>query len=247
VKTQKMLRFDGVERAVHWCNATLFGILIVTGASLKIGSFAVLVAHRHLVKNIHVYTGLLLPVPLLIGLALPAGRMLRTDLGRLNRWSRDDKRWWSARERATGRVQLGKFNPGQKLNAIFIGAAIVVQLMTGSIMKWFQPFPNSWRTGATFVHDSTWLVLIVVIAGHIMFALRDQESLSSMLRGSVSERWARHERPAWWAEMVSARARSDVAARAEERLGEVRVGTGEVTVAELVDGGARDRLGGREL
>ena len=29
-----LLRFDGVERAVHWVNATLFLVLVVTGAAL---------------------------------------------------------------------------------------------------------------------------------------------------------------------------------------------------------------------
>ena len=44
---------------------------------------------------------------------------------------------------------VDKFNPGQKLNAIFIGAAIVVMLATGAMLKWFRFFPVDWRTGAT--------------------------------------------------------------------------------------------------
>jgi formate dehydrogenase subunit gamma len=225
---KEILRFDRVERAVHWTNATLFFVLIFTGASLKVGTFATLVAHRHLVKDIHVYCGLLLPVPLLLGMLAPAGRQLRKDLGRLNRWSRDDHRSWSRSTR--DQAQLGKFNPGQKLNAVFVGATIVVMLMTGSIMRWFKPFPDSWRTGATFVHDSTWLVLIVVITGHILFALADTDSLWSMLRGYVSSAWARRERPAWWAEVVSADARGDVGDGAHEGLDEGGTGAREMPV-----------------
>jgi formate dehydrogenase subunit gamma len=157
-------------------------------------------------------------------------------------------------------VQLGKFNPGQKLNATFIGASIVIMLMTGSIMKWFKPFPDSWRTGATFVHDTTWLALCIVIAGHILFAVRDYDSLRGMVAGWVPERWARREHPRWWAEVVAARAASagttpgadlrsagDVEAGTKEGIGEAGAGTGEVTVGDPVDGGARDRGGGREL
>ena len=44
-----------------------------------------------------------------------------------------------ARQRAG--VRLGKFNPGQKLNAAFIAGAAIVMLATGSIMKWFEPVP----------------------------------------------------------------------------------------------------------
>ncbi len=178
---------------MHWSNATLFFVLITTGASLKVGSLATIVANRALVKTIHVYAGLLLPIPLLLGIVAPAGRQLRRDLGRFNRWTREERRWWSPRTRHD--AQLGKFNPGQKLNAVFTGAAIVVMLMTGSIMRWPGPFSDSWRTGATFVHDSTWLVLIIVITGHILIALRDFDSLRSMVRGWVPESWARRERP----------------------------------------------------
>ncbi len=241
---RKVKRFDRVERAVHWTNASLFLILIATGASLKVAGLATIIANRHTVKEIHVYSGLLLPFPVLLGIAFPVGRQLRADIARFNRWTKDDTRWWSRRTRQD--VQLGKFNPGQKLNAIFIGASIVVMLMTGAIMRWPDHFSNSWRTGATFVHDSTWLVLIIVITGHIGFALRDGDSLRSMVKGWVPESWARRERPRWWAEVVSARAVGDVDTGGEERIGEPRVGAREVAVGEVVEPGTHG-FGGRDL
>jgi formate dehydrogenase subunit gamma len=235
-RIQHFPRFDRLERAVHWCNATLFLVLLLTGASLYFQAISTFVGHRHAVKTIHVYAGLLLPLPLLIGLLLPNGRQFRRDVSRINRWTADDRRWWSRRNRST--VQLGKFNPGQKLNAIFVAAAIVLMLMTGSIMRWFGPFPNSWRTGATFVHDWVFITLIVVIVGHIMFALSDFDSLRSMVRGWVPEQWARTEHPAWWAEVIAARADEsgsaggDVEAGRDERIGEARVRTGEMPVGD---------------
>jgi formate dehydrogenase subunit gamma len=228
-------RFDRLERIVHWSNATLFLVLLFTGASLYLPELSTIVAHRHLVKTIHVYSGLLLPLPLLLGLVLPGGRQFRRDVSRINRWTADDRRWWSRKTRSS--VQLGKFNPGQKLNAIFVAAAMVLMLMTGSIMRWFGPFPDSWRTGATFVHDWVFITLLVVIVGHIMFALGDGDSLRSMVRGWVPEAWARRERPRWWAEEVAARAASgdaagDVEAGGEQRVGETRVGAGEMPVGD---------------
>ena len=241
---KRLRRFDGVERVVHWTNATLFLILLFTGASLYFQPLSTFVAHRHTVKTIHVYSGLLLPFPLLIGLLIPWGRRLRNDLSRINRWTTDDRRWWSRRTRAS--AQVGKFNPGQKLNAVFVGASIVVMLMTGSIMRWFKPFPDSWRTGATFVHDWTFIALFAVIIGHVMFALADPDSLRSMVRGWVPEAWARREHPRWWAEVIAARAdetesseaessggsTGDVEARGDERLGETSVGAGEMPVGD---------------
>src|SRR5262249_23730720 len=157
-KLQRFPRFDRTERVVHWTNATLFFILIATGASLKIGSLSTIVAHRPLVKDIHVYSGLLLPIPIIVAIFMRSGRQFRRDLSRVNRWNESDRLWWLPRTRE--QAQLGKFNPGQKLNAIFIGAVIVVMLLTGSIMRWPDPFRDSWREGATFVHDSTWLIVM---------------------------------------------------------------------------------------
>jgi len=249
----RLPRFDTVERVAHWCTATLMLMLLLTGFSLYAGPLSDLVGRRLLVKTIHVYSGLALPIPVLIALALRAGRQLRADLGRLNRWSSDDRRWWSRKVRA--QVQLGKFNPGQKLNATFIGAAIVVMLMSGSIMRWYKPFSDSWRQGATFVHDWFAIGLLFAIVGHIALALRDQDAMNGMVRGWVSADWARHNRPRWYAEVrsgadvagVGGEAVGDVHARVEQDGRERGVGAGEVTVVDRVDRGARDRIGEGEL
>src|SRR5579872_2116631 len=88
-----LLRFDRVERAVHWANASLFLILIVTGAALYFTPLIALVGRRNLVEQIHLYVGLSLPLPLLIGLVGGWGQGLRRDVNRVNRWSEEDLRW----------------------------------------------------------------------------------------------------------------------------------------------------------
>jgi formate dehydrogenase subunit gamma len=191
-------RFDRVERIIHWTTATLFLTVMFTGAALYAGPISSIVGRRELVRMIHVFAGLALPVPLLIGILGPWGRPLRRDLGKINRWIPDDRTWLRKATRAKAR--LGKFNAGQKLNATFLGAAIFIMLGTGSIMKWFDPFPISWRTGATFVHDWVALGVWLAVIGHIMFALRDPDALGAMRRGPISARWARTKRPRWYEE-----------------------------------------------
>jgi formate dehydrogenase subunit gamma len=193
-----LFRFDRVERVVHWVNAALFGVLMLTGAALYAGPISTLVGHRDIVRFVHVYTGLLLPVPVLIAVVGHRGARLRRDLGRLNRWTRDDTRWFRRSQRAT--VELGKFNPGQKLNAAFIAGAGVVMLATGSIMHWFKPFPVDWRTGATFVHDWFALGIWIAVLGHIFFAVRDGDALESMVTGEIPAKWARTKAPRWYEE-----------------------------------------------
>ncbi|HUV10318.1 MAG TPA: cytochrome b/b6 domain-containing protein [Acidimicrobiia bacterium] len=193
-----LVRFDRTERVVHWITASLFLVLMLTGAALYAGPLSTVIGRRVFVRDLHVIAGVALPLPLLFGLVGRWGAALRNDLGRLNRWSRDDRVWM--RQRTRHRARLGKFNPGQKLNATFLGAAIVLMLGSGAIMKWFDPFPLGWRTGATFVHDWTALGIWLAIGGHILFALRDPDALGAMRHGTISARWARRERPRWFEE-----------------------------------------------
>ena len=199
-----VLRFDRVERTVHWINASLFLVLILTGAALYFTPLIALVGRRALIEQIHLYVGLALPLPLLLGLAGGWGRRLRRDVGRINRFTEDDMAWLrglvdtaSGRRRATIRPRLGKFNPGQKLNASFVAGGALVMLGTGSILRWYIPFPLSWRAGATFVHNWLALLFVIMIAGHITLAILDREALRSMFGGRVSRAWAARHAPAW--------------------------------------------------
>lgn len=203
-----VLRFDRVERAVHWTNASLFMILIITGAALYFTPLIALVGRRRLIEQVHLYVGLALPVPLLVGLAGGWGRALRRDINRFNHWTEADREWLrdlvdSASGRGRGRTgsrprpRLGKFNAGQKLNAAFVAGGALVMLGTGSLLRWYEPFPLSWRAGATFVHNWLAVVFVVIIAGHIALALADREALRSMFGGRVSRGWAARHAPAW--------------------------------------------------
>lgn len=195
-----VVRFERPERWLHWTNATLFLLLLGTGMILYVGPLSALVGRRVLVKDAHVISGLLLPVPLLLAVVGPWRAALLRDFRRLARWSVDDSRWLRSAGRL-GHTTMGKFNAGQKLNASFVLGCIPVMLATGSIMRWFEPFPLAWRTGATFVHDWLALALLAVIIGHIGKALAEPVALGAMLRGRVPAEHVRREQPGWWLEV----------------------------------------------
>jgi formate dehydrogenase subunit gamma len=153
-----------------------------------------------LVKDVHVISGLLLPVPLVLAYAGRWRDGLRRDVRRLARWSTDDRRWLLSLGRE-GRTRLGKFNAGQKLNAAFVLGTIPVMLATGGILRWFEPFSDDWRTGATFVHDWTALAVLVVVVGHILMALVQPHALGGMVRGRVPAGHVERHHPRWWAEL----------------------------------------------
>lgn len=190
-----LVRFDRVQRAAHWANAALFGVLMFTAIPLYFGSFFGVVFPRHVIQEIHLWAGLALPVPVAVSLAGPWGRRMREDVRRASVWTRDEVRWL----RTLGRAQVAadKFNPGQKANVIFTGAAIVVLFATGYILQWFRFFPVSWRTGATVTHDAFAFAVFAAVAGHVLAALSHPASLRSMLTGSVEERWAARHAPRW--------------------------------------------------
>ena len=198
-----VVRFDRAERWLHWVNAALVGVCVLTAATLYVAPLSALVGRRELFKTVHVAAGLALPLPFLAVLAGRWGAGFRRDLRRLDRFTADDRRWL----RTLGRdpfVRLGKFNPGQKLNAAFTAGALALLLGTGAIMRWFDPFPLSWRTGATFVHDWTTVALVLAVAGHVGFALRDRDALGAMQHGTVRTAWARRRAPRWLVELEGA-------------------------------------------
>jgi formate dehydrogenase subunit gamma len=209
----RVLRFDRVERAAHWMNALLFGILMATALPLYFAQVESIVGRRALIAEIHVWAGVALPVPLIISLAGPWGARFRRDVRRINLWTGAEIRWL----RSLGLRELirpDKFNPGQKLNAIFTASAIVVMLGSGSILKWFRFFPVDWRTGATFVHDVFAAAIFVVVFGHVGFALTHPQALRSMFKGSVSESWAKRHASGWLEELQQDQEQAQEAPRA---------------------------------
>ena len=191
----RVLRFDRIQRGAHWANALLFFSLIFTAIPLYFGSFFGIVLPRHLIEMIHLWSGLALPLPIIISLIGPWGKAMRRDVRRINYWTRDEIRWMRTLGRS--RLEADKFNPGQKLNAIFMGASILVMLVTGAILQWFRFFSVSWRSGATFVHDLFAYAIFFVVVGHIVMALTHRDTLRSIFKGSVSRSWAERHAARW--------------------------------------------------
>ncbi|MGW7519180.1 cytochrome b/b6 domain-containing protein [Streptomyces sp. NPDC054796] len=200
----RLTRFTRAERWAHHATGALFGLCVGTALCLYVPGLAQLVGRRRLMVTLHEWSGLLLPAPVLLGLA---SRALRADLRRLNRFAPHDRRWLRAallrRRRPVPAFapQLapgpGKFNAGQKVYAAWLAGAVLVMTATG-LMMWFTHLtPLLWRTSATFVHD--WLALAIGLAllAHIGLAYADPEARRGIRTGTVARPWARREHPLW--------------------------------------------------
>ncbi|MCK9923203.1 cytochrome b/b6 domain-containing protein [Frankia sp. AgPm24] len=201
-------RFGRATRLVHWTTAAAMGSCLITGAVLLLPPLAELVGRRRLVETIHLYSGLALPIPMLVA----AGAVsYRRDVRALNRFTTSDGAWLRARlrlgawrrARARGATAggVGKFNAGQKLYAAFVAGGILVMLGTGVLMQWGPDLPgglpDAWRTGSTFVHDLLAYGLFFGVAGHLWMAAHDPIARVGIRTGTVPAWWAAREHPAW--------------------------------------------------
>ncbi|MFE5770661.1 cytochrome b/b6 domain-containing protein [Streptomyces sp. NPDC056485] len=194
--TARIRRFSRAERWIHRSTAALMGLCVASAACLYLPALAELVGRRHLVVTVHVWSGLLLAVPFLLGLV---SRAFRADLRRLGRFGPHDRVWLRAalrRDRVTRRP-AGKFNAGQKVYAGWLAGAVLVMAGTGMMMWWTGLVPLGRRTAATFVHDWLALTVAVVLAAHIGKALGDPEARRGLRTGSVGRDWAEREHPLW--------------------------------------------------
>lgn len=193
-ETISLPRFTRAERWLHRSVGLLLGVLIITGAVMFLPDLSGLVGNRQVVTTLHDIAGWLLPVPLLLALG---SRAFRRDAGLLNRFSPADWQWLRSRDRRSGRIRVGKFNAGQKLNAALSLGAVIVLFGTGMVMFWSSLFTDTIRTGATFVHDWTALALGLLVLGHIWMAYNDATARAGMRTGEVPLTWAEREHAAW--------------------------------------------------
>jgi formate dehydrogenase subunit gamma len=196
---QTVDRFSRTSRWVHWATAVFMIVCILTAAVLYNGSLMMVVGHRYVVEQIHVFSGFALPVPLLVGIA---SRAYRDDARRLNRFTPRDWAWLRSRTRRDGTIEVGKFNAGQKLNASLSAGSIGVLLISGVVMYFTGLAPLGWRSGATFVHDWFALAVGLLVIGHIVMAMKDPHAMVGMRTGRVPLRWARREHGGWAREVA---------------------------------------------
>lgn len=190
-------RFSTAERMVHRATGWLMLLCLVTAACLYFAPLAQLVGRRHLMVTVHEWSGISLPLPLLLGLF---SAEFRADLRRLNRFAVYDRQWLRAvrrRRRSPEARPAGKFNAGQKLYAGWIAGAVLVMMSTGLLMWFMGLVPFISRTSAIFVHDLLAWAITFVVLGHMRKAFEDPEARLGMRTGYVSRSWAERYHSRW--------------------------------------------------
>jgi formate dehydrogenase subunit gamma len=98
-----------------------------------------------------------------------------------------------------------KYNAGQKLMYWSMVPIIAVLLLTGIALwqPWFAPYfsPTLRRIGG-LLHAVAAFIMFVGIGVHVYAAYWTRGSIRSMVRGTVSQAWARFHHPAWYREIT---------------------------------------------
>jgi formate dehydrogenase subunit gamma len=198
----RVRRFTRSELVVHWTLALSVLAMIATGIALGVNIWHAAVFPVH-VGSVFVLAG---------GLFLAALAGDRPALRRAARQLRtlgdDDRRWlaWVPRNVLHGGGHpppVGRFNAGQKLNAMLIATLLVASTASG--LYWWAElhgvFSNSNLDGA--IHNVAGVAIIVLVCGHLYMAVLNpatRHALRGITTGSVDAEWAAAHHPAWLAD-----------------------------------------------
>lgn len=188
-------RFSRTERVVHWAHATAFLALLATGLVLYVPRLAEAIGRRPLVKEAHLLTALAWIVALALIIALGDRRGLRRTLRELDRFDADDRRWLRRRP-----APQGRFNAGQKLNAVLTAAFAVLFAVSGALL-WLGERDTRFRLDSSIVlHDTLTFVSLVLLLGHLYLAVihpQTRHALRGMTHGEVRRDWAQEHHAKW--------------------------------------------------
>ncbi len=189
-------RFTVTERLLHWVHASAFFLLLGSGLVLYLPSLSAAVGRRPLVKDVHFYTGIAWAGAILLVAVLGNRQALRATVREIDMFDRDDLRFLAGNTHAP----QGRFNAGQKVNAILTAAFAVLFFVSG-LLLWYGERDTRFRlNGTVFLHDALMYVSLVIVLGHLYLALvhpATRHSLRGMTLGSVRADWARRHHAKW--------------------------------------------------
>ena len=201
-ESRKVLRYLPAQRFVHWMGAAGFLILLFTGSLLLWSPLAPLAAGggSRLLHRIGAVLFVLWPV--LYAILNPAG--LREMIHESTTYTRDDLAWFKHAVgyffgHVRGAPPQGRINAGQKIHHLGV-IILFLGIAASGIVLWL----GVGRLGATnlalatMVHDLCMLGLTVLLVGHLYFTFL-YNGLDGMVKGYVTEEYARMEHPKWLA------------------------------------------------
>jgi formate dehydrogenase subunit gamma len=191
----RIRRFTRTERALHWVHAASFFALLATGLILYLPALSTLVSRRNLVKNVHIWVAVAWLVAIAVIVIAGNRRALRESWREIETIDRDDRRWLRGR-----RAPQGRFNAGQKLNAILTVAFALLFALSGFFLWLGERDHRFLFAGTGTVHDTLTYLSVGLLVGHLYLALihpSTRHALRGMTTGDVDVSWAAKHHAKW--------------------------------------------------
>jgi len=199
----RIVRHGNRERIVHWAIAIVFIFLFLSGLAMFSPFFfwlSALFGGGQLMRLLHPFCGVALVL-----LFSPYAFGLRRD----NRWTPADANWvrnmFRYMNKSAHFTDTGKYNAGQKLMYWSMVPIIALLFLSGIVLwqPYFAPaFQAPVRRAAGLLHAITAFVMFVGIGVHWYAAYWTKGSIRAMVRGTVTQAWARFHHPGWYRDVT---------------------------------------------
>lgn len=194
-------RFSTKERVLHWFVTVTFFTLLLSGLGLYSRLFT---GYFNLFGNgsnailVHKTAGVFF---FFSSLAL-----FLHNRSKVTVFDEDDRQWIRSYggylSQDEVHLQVGKFNAGQKMFAVYIGAATALLGVTGVFIWLPTMFPRWIVQASLMLHGLMFVGAIMFVVVHVYLAtIGNPGTLEAMLWGRVSRAWARHHHPKWYKEV----------------------------------------------
>ena len=201
----RIVRYEFRERLMHWINGFAYLYLMLTGLAFWspwLLWIAVIFGGTQVSRMLHPWIGLVFALSLTWMFTAWSSQMHTTEA---------DKKWWDSmqhyvRNEDDEMPPAGRYNMGQKLlfwGFVFCG----ILLFLSGIILWIPEYlpwnARALRYAAVLVHPSAAMLTIGLFLIHIyMSVFAERGALNSMIRGDVSQNFAKRYHRLWWERVV---------------------------------------------
>lgn len=201
IMSNSIERFTSSERVLHWIVTASFFTLLLSGLGLYsrifTGYFNLFGGGANAIL-VHKITGIIF--------FLSSIYMFLNHKRDVSTFDDDDREWFKTQggylSREQSHFNIGKYNPGQKIFAIFIGAATLILGITGIFIWMPASFPRWIVQISLMFHGLMFVCSIMFVVVHVYLAtIGNPGTIEAMLYGNVAKRWAKKHHPKWYREV----------------------------------------------
>lgn len=199
----EIIRHRRSSRFIHFAVAATFIVCLLTGLPIWTPFFtwmATLFGGLSFCRWLHPWAGIFFAVSSLVMFVHWAGQMT-FEPGEKSWLS--PKRLMSYLEYRDDNTDVGKYNPGQKLQ-FWCAILAAVGLLASGVVMWFPTsFPQIVRELSILLHSLTFILFVMLITWHVYLGTAAEPgTFHSITRGTVTKAWARLHHPKWYRQVM---------------------------------------------